>query len=430
MAEATLTPPAPAAEPSTSTERLPSEWLGDVANDFADLDTGKTSAPPPKEAPKPEEKVKAPAKAAEKPAAETKPAEETVKPAEVEPKPAAVETPKPVKAAELRTAYEGLKKRVKEEYEPQLQSLKAKLQELEKRKPDESEPILAKVKQLETENTELQRKLAFAEFTEDPGYKKAHQEYADAWQDAVADFSELVVRKTDETTEEVTTRPATADDLLKLANMSLADMDAAATEMFGPSAPRAIAHLQNIRRLSVAQHKAEKAAKDHALEYKAKRKLEEETIRKTMSSTWAEVNKSLQEKFPKAFAVEENDPDDKSSHTKGFALADLMFLGGEALTPEQIESLPNGLRETVKAKQRLSPAQQVQLHAVARLKMANHDRKVAALKKATARIAELEKALAEYEKSEPDAGSAGTSPKTPELSPEEQIAAEIKAMDK
>jgi hypothetical protein len=207
-------------------------------------------------------------------------------------------------------------------------------------------------------------------------------------------------------------------------------MDAAANEMFGPSAARAINHIQNIKRLSAAQHKALGEAQKRAGEFKTERQLAAEQNTKLMTDTWRETNKVLEEKFPKAFKIEEGNADDATSHLKGFALADLMFVGAKGLSPEQVEALPATFRDTVKAGKVLSQKQIVQLHALARLKMANHDRKIVALKKATTRIAELEKALGEYEKSEPDTTKAGEGGTVPSKPWDQVIEDEIRAMDK
>ena len=88
-------------------------------------------------------------------------------------------------------------------------------------------------------------------------------------------------------------------------------------------------------------------------------------------------------------------------------------------------------KDTIKAHQPLSDAQRVQLHALARLKIANHDRQVARVKKLQARVAELEKDLAAYEESEPGGKAGGREGQPGDgMTEEEKVAAEIKAMDK
>jgi hypothetical protein len=111
-------------------------------------------------------------------------------------------------------------------------------------------------------------------------------------------------------------------------------------------------------------------------------------------------------------------------------VADLLFLGNQALTPEQVEALPSGFKETVKAGKPLSEVQKVQLHALARLKMANHDRLVTRLKARDARIAELEKSLADYEKSEPSADKAGDGAKVEGKDFFAQVEEDLEKMDR
>ena len=111
----------------------------------------------------------------------------------------------------------------------------------------------------------------------------------------------------------------------------------------------------------------------------------------TLAKTWQEINKNLEERLPKAFKPDEGDDTDRDAHTKGFALADLLFLGEPGLTPEQIEALPATFRDTIKAKQPLTEQQLVTLHALARIKVANQARLMVKFKKAQDRISELER---------------------------------------
>ena len=407
----TEAPTAPVESTATPDSGSP-DYLSAYESDFAAMD----EAPPEKQPDaKPDPKVKPDDAPEDTPEEITPPKKPDAKP-DAKPddkKPADKTEPvKPVKAADLRTAHEKLKKRVQEEYEPQLQTLKAKVQELESRKPAEDPaPVMAKLTALEKRNEELERHIQYVDYTKSQEFTKKYEEpYQEAWQEATAEFRELTVREPDGVDEmeepKFRTRPADENDLLKLANMRLSDMDAAATEMFGHSAARAIAHIQNLKRLSKAQNLALDEAKTKAKEWTSQRSMESQGRAKAMAEAWQGVNKSLEEKFPKAFQVDASDPDDAAAHAVGFALADLMFAG---VTPDRADSLPQAFRDTVKAGKPLSDAQRVQLHAIVRLKAANHDRKVVALKKATARIAELEKSLAEYEKSAPRAGKAGES---------------------
>ena len=441
---AQTTPAAPADKPTeippahVAGERDPAEFMSDIASELGDIDSGKTPAqsaprddkgkftkPADKQADKkPADKIEKPDdKPEDKPEAkpDDKPAD---KPGEI----------KPTKAADLRAAYDGLKKKVKEELDPEIQRLRSRVTELESRKPEESAPIIEKLKALEARNAELEKHIEYIDFSESKEFKTKYADpYNEAWQDAVSEFKELTVRERDGEDEaddpKYATRVADENDLLKLANMRLSDMDAAATEMFGPSAARAIGHVQQLRKLYAAKQKALDEAKNKAGEWKSQRTLEQQQKTQSIGKAWEEVNKALEAKFPKAFKADEADPDDKAALTKGFAMADLMFLGPKRLTPDQVEALPESFKAAVKA-DKLTDEHRVQLHSIARLKAANHDRQVARVKKLTARVAELEKSLAEYEQSAPPAGNASQSDATITKSWDEQALDELKALDK
>lgn len=443
MAEAATAPVA--TEPVKATidspaasEKAPQEYMADIMGDFESMSAGKEPAKV--EKPKP---AKPSAKQPEKPIREQPKPKEVEAPKEEKAPEKPVEAPeekpaevKPVKAAELRAAYDGLKKKVREELEPEVQRLRSKVKEYESKKPEDSAPAISKIKELEQRNEELEKRIQFVDYTNSKEFtEKYDQPYREAWTEAVSEFRELSVREPDGTDDmgepKYKLRPADENDLIRLGSMRLSDMDDAAAKMFGPSAARATTHIQNLRRLIQAKNKAVSEAQTRAQQKRQEEALEAQTRSQTIASTWQEINKGLKEKYPKAFEPEEGDDDDKASHAKGFALADLMFTGENSLTPEQVEALPAVFKDTVKAKQPLSESQRVQLHAIARLKMANHDRKVVALKKANDRISELEKALAEYEKSEPSAEKAGESGDKP-VSKDwlESAEDELRALDK
>lgn len=440
-------PAAPAMPPPPPAEKAPQDYLGDITGELAEMDVAGT--PPPGDKPR-DEKGKftkpldkpAAAKPAAKPAGETKlpvdgtkpPVDATKPPAEGT-KPPEAETPAPIKAADLRTAYDGLKKKIREELEPEVQRLRAKVQDYETKGPEESGPILEKIKTLETRNAELERHIALVDYEQSEEFAtKYDQPYRQMWQRAVNDFSQLTVKEQefDEEGQVIGTKPrrATEADLIKLGALSLSELDEVAQTMFGASAPRAISYIEKLRELAGAKQTALEEAQTKAGEWRSKRTLETQNRQKVLATAWNDINTALKEKFPKAFAPEEGDAEDIAGHTKGFALADLLFLGNTSLTPEQIEALPASFRNTVKANKPLTEIQKVQLHALARLKMANHDRLVAARKRDKARIEELEKNLAEYEKSEPATTRGGTPRKAGTKAWDEEVAEELKALDR
>lgn len=442
MAELTAAPPSsPPAAPDKPTldtpatgERAPSDFMADIIGDFDAMAAGK---PEPQRERDDKGKFKPTEKAPEqKKAPEPKPEEPHPKPEEPEPTTPKAEV-KPVKAAELRTAYEGLKKKVQTELEPELQRLRSQVKDMEgKPKTDDAEPLKAQIKNLEARNQELENRIQFVDFTKSKKFNDEYvQPYNQAWTDAVSEFKELSVKEygpEDESGErKVTTRPATEADLIKLGAMRLSEMDEAAVAMFGASAPRAVNHIQNLRKLANARQKALQDAETKASEWSKQQVTERETMGKKLAGLWESVTKELETKLPKAFQVDAGDEVDKQAHTKGFALADLLFLGSRALSPEQVEALPEVFKDAAKEGKPLSEELSVKLHALARVKMANHDRLLAKNKKAQDRIAELEKSLSEYEKSTPTTEHAGrTTEKETSKDWLEEAGDELRALDK
>lgn len=445
MPEAAIAPapaPAPAQTPAERqapappVERPPSEWLSDIGDELGELDAGKPMPSKDRDEKgkfKPAEKpiAKAPEKPLEKPEVEAaeKPTGEEKAPENTTPE------VKPVKAAELRNAYEGLKKKVKDELEPEVQRLRAKVKEYETKPPEDTAPILQKLKTLEERNTELERHIALVDYEQSHEFTtKYDQPYRETWNRATAAFNQLTVRQADGENDlgepKFTRRPATEADLIELGTLPLSQLDEKAQEMFGASAPRAVQYIEKLRDLATAKQSAIEDAKTKAGEWKSQRTLESKSREQARATAWKEVNSGLEEKFPKAFKVNEGDADDAGAHAKGFALADLLFLGNQALKPEQVDALPDGFKSTLKAGKPLTEVQKVQLNALARLKMANHDRLIVARKKDQARIVELEKIVAEFEKSEPSTSRAGESAHSTDKPWDEQVADELKAMDK
>jgi hypothetical protein len=432
-AEAPTAPPpaapaaAPVAPPSPPPEKAPADYLGGITDE---LDAGKTPDKPKEKPAAPKSDAKPADKPVEKPAEQAKPEE---KPAEV----------KPVKAAELRAAYDGLKKKVATEIEPELQRLRAKVQEYETKPPEDTAPVLQKLKTLEDRNRQLEQRQELLEFQGSEKYQREYEQpYARLWNEAVDAFSRLRVKEPDgvviddvtgESKPKYKYRPATETDLIKLGGFEDWEVDEATQSMFGASQPRAVGYINELRKLVLKKQEAIKDATERAGQWKSQRSLEQQNLQKTVQTAWQDINAGLEEKFPKAYQVETGNAEDAAAHTKGFAIADLLFneyRNGTPMTAEQVEALPARFRDTIKAGKPLNPVQKVQLHALARLKIANHDRLVEGRKKDRARIAELEKSLSEYEQSEPRSGKAGESGRVSDKSWEQTVEDEIKAMDR
>lgn len=447
-------PPAPTkTEPVRATidtpeasDKSPTEFMADIIGDFAEMDQGR----PPRARDEKSGKFK-PAEPAKKPlpkkAPEKQPESKVETPKEETPapeKPAAEEKPKvedaPQPKSYMRTLgekYDNLKKQVEKEFKPEIQRLQSKVKELETRKPDQGGDLEGKLKSLQERNDHLEKVIAFRDFTEDKTYQEKYvRPYSEAWKIAVDQFSKLRVRESDGTDESTgepkfKTRQATTSDILRLGSMNEADLDETAQREFGPSAARVITQIEKLKELSSAKDKAESEAREKALEWKKQQQTEHETQTGKMAKIWQDVDKDLHEKLPAAFSVDEQDEGDKAAHRKGFALANLAFLGEKSLSPEDIETLPETFKETVKAGKPLTEEQRVQVHALTRLKAANHDRLMAKLKVAQGEISELRKSLEQYESSEPDASKAGESEsKVSSKDWLEEAADELRALDK
>ena len=383
-------------KPDTSSDRGPSpDWLADIEN----LDPDRPPA---------------------KPAAD-KPADDLAKTGEVAPplKPddKAPEAPvKPVKAAELRVAYDNLKKEKREVLEPKIQSLESKIKELEARQPEDTKPIVEKMTAIEKRNAELEQHIQFVDYQKSKEFTEKYQQpYTEAWTKAVSDFGQLTVRvpgEVDPATGEpaFTNRPATADDLLYLANLPLSQMDDQAEALFGKSAARVIRHVEKVRELSDAQNKALSEAHKKGGEWVKTRQFQMQQTAQAHQKLWGDYNKQIAERFPKMFAPEEGDTKGNELLAKGFAAADRLF------APP-----PDAAFKT--------PEERIQFHALLRNKIANHDRIALRLKTTQAELAEAKEALAAYEASEPPAGKGGSA-KPAAKSWEQEVDEELKKMDR
>jgi hypothetical protein len=366
------------------------------------------------ERPKTIEKPKT--KAAEKPVVEPKETKEPEEPTE----PAEPSAPvKPVKAAELRNAYETLKKERKEVLEPKIQQLEAKLKELETKSPESIKPIEDKLAALEKRNQELEQEIEFQEFRKSDKYVKNYEQpFKDKWFRTVATLSELEVidmvpdglDENDQPKFREVTRPGTADDLQELAYMPLGKRIKKAKQMFGDGYETALAQIREVEEASRAMNAALEDAKKNGLERKKQTQAQAELARKKQNELWSQYNKDLAERFPKVFGPEEGDEEGNTLLQKGFAHADRLFLPTEETKPKTIEEM-------------------VQLHTILRNKIANHDRLLLRNKRLATELAETKKALEEYEKSTPPAGKAGAKGAAPK-SFEQELDEEIRAMDK
>lgn len=384
--------PAPAPKPADKptqidapigNEPTPESYLSDDMAELSEMDsTPETRREP---APKRDEKGKF-VTPEDKPQPKPKEVPEKETPAEPE-KP--TEAPKNMR--EMGKRYDALMKE-KSEWQPKIQSLEAKtkdyerqIEELRKAQPD-VKPFQEKLAAIEKENQQLREVVRFADYKKSPEFTEKYEKpYNDAWTKAVSEITQLSL-----TLEDGTSRKATANDLLALANAPLDQLDDLAAQWFPKSSPRVIRHVEKIRELAEAQDKALQEAQKGAGEYQTKQTEAQKKANESFANAYTSASTELTTKYPKWFAPDEADPQGNEILKKGFEYTDSVFS-------------PNGTQ--------LTPEQKAGRLAVIRAKAANHDRLVARVKANNARIAELEAKLAEFEKSEPptdDAAQPGT----------------------
>ena len=397
----TAAPPAPpaksAAPPPAKPPGKPADVIAPPEHDdpfkdaFAEID---------EEADKAEEKLPgAPKSEKKKPAAPKTNGEKT----ETEPEPSPDE---PKTNPELRAAYTGLKEKIAKEYEPKLKrlpELEAKLKELQSRDETAGKTAQEEMAALKKHNAELENHIRFADYKQSKEYKELETTLNDAWSGAMRKLGGITISRSDAESGEVVERELTIDDIARYARLDPKLLWKELKQEIPDAAERTtvINHVQKIQDLaetvSKAEEKAKKDSETHArTQTEAQRQGQEQ--RKKL---WKAKNEALAEKYPKWFAKDEADADGNAVFDRGTAFADLVFSPAD-LTPERIDLLPKAFKEAIESAKPFSPEALVTLHAIARNKLANHDRAVSRLKVATARIAELEQSLKEYEESGPD----------------------------
>lgn len=322
---------------------------------------------------------------------------------------------KPMKAAQLRDLYEGLKKEKAEVLMPKLQQLEAQIQELQSKGPEEIKALTERATAAERRRDELESHIQYLDYQNSQDFQtKFAQPYREAYTRAVADFEQLTVRVPDGEDpitheQSFSARKATADDLLYLANLDLSKMDEEAEALFGKSAPRVIRHVEKVRELSEAQARALRDAKANTGQWIKTRQTQTKAVRDRELKLWDQYNKDIVERFPKMFGPDEADPEGNALLEKGFALADRLFVPTKENAPKTIE-------------------EKVQLDALLRYKIANHDRLARKYKLAAKELEELKAELAQYERSTPPRGGTASTA-APSKSFIQETEAEIDALN-
>ena len=363
------------------------------------------------ETPKPAKTTRKPEKTPEKPPQqEEKPpgAEEEEIDGETPPAEKPAETPPEditkMGARDLRKAYEGSQKKIREELQPKISKLEARVKELETSKPEENAALSEKYKSIERRNQELESHIKFVDYEQSSEYRdKYFKPYVEAWERARADLAELKVELPDGQS-----RPATDEDIRMLAALPLGERKVKANAMFGDLSDYVMQHVAEIKRLSDAQLKALSDAKKNALTVAEERKNQMKEAHQTKLKLWERANKELAEKYPVRFAPIEGDTEGNKALAAGQALVQVLF-APEDLTPAEVALLPKFARDEIAAKGGLSQQSTVRLHAIIKNKAAAYDRLSLRMKSLREELAEAKQALKEYEDSTPG-GPGGGSP--------------------
>lgn len=273
-----------------------------------------------------------------------------------------------------------------DEYKSKTKELESKILEAEKRGIPEAQwkDMQTKLEQREKRLTELEGEIRYVNYSKSTEFKEKYEEpYKKAWGRALTELDGVMIQ------EGEGERAITADDILEVANLPLAKAKALANEKFGDFAPEVLANAREIKKLYDEQSTALENQRKAADEREKTMAATNSQLASTIVKDWNDFNEKIQshEKFGVYFKPVEGDTDGNQRLAKGFELADRAFSENPAapgLTTEQRKSI-------------------IERHAVIRNRAAAFGRLVAQNGQKSARIAELEKELAQYKGSEPDA---------------------------
>lgn len=389
----TATPAAPP-KPGSARERLFAD-LQKKAKPFGGEPTPEPAKPT--AAPKPQAKPKAEPQQQPTEPSGTEDLEEPTEPQTPETPEEPAEKPQTPPKAEKKNPW-----KMVEEYKAR--AAKAEQELLETRKGVVPEEQRKKMEQeaesIRKRNEELESEIKFVNYSKSKEYAEQYEKpYNEAWTKAMEEVGEITVE--DPNTGE--RRNATANDLLELVNLPLGQAREIADKNFGPFADDVMGYRKEIRRLFEAKSKALETARVASVE-RDKQHLEQVTkmrteIKTAVDDTWAKANATLMEdpKYGKYFKPVEGDENINQRLAKGYQMVD-----------RALNENPHDPRLT--AEQRASI---VKRHAAMRHRAASFGRVFYELQSATARIAELEAKLSQFEGVEPTTEGGGGNPAAP-----------------
>lgn len=385
--------PSTGAKPPAAAPPPINEAFAEIDKIIADSQQKRPQKPQAKLADKPVEKPAA--------AQTEKPGE---KPAE---KPADLQDDSEIKnlqPAQLKKVYQE-KKRELHDTKTKLTAAETRLKELEAKASELSNlsAIQEKLTATEKRAQDLEQQIKFVDYEKSPEYKeKYYAPFLDAYQAGRTKVASLKTREVkDPNTEEVIQprRQATEEDFDNIMRIQ-DDGEAAeaADHLFGPLSNLVIYHREKVMELNRARVKAIE-------DYKAKGGEREKQTAAQISALQEKVKNTFQasvqagvEKYPQWFKAEEGDEDGKAALEKGMLNADTIF-----------------------SNSKLDPETAAQRHAAFRNMAGAFPYVALKLHRAEAKIAELEKELGEFKKSELGGGGVERGEKSGELSVDDEI---------
>lgn len=272
--------------------------------------------------------------------------------------------------------------------------LKAETENAELRKamvdPAKVKEIETKAEAAEKRAKELEDHIRFVDYSKSAEFQEKYQKpYEQAWQRWMGELGELTVA--DESGNE---RPLAPKDLLEVVSMDMKSARALAVEKYGDFADDVMSARKEIRGLFQSQQNALEEAKKMTAsrmeEMQKARQIQQETLKKEITTTWQEANKAAvaDEQYGKFFKPVDGDEEGNQRLQKGYEMADKAF----SANPNDPRLTPDQRSEIVK------------LHAAIRNRAAGFGRLAFQNQKLEAKIKALSDELGKYKTAQPGAG--------------------------
>jgi len=249
---------------------------------------------------------------------------------------------------------------------------------------------IAEIEQIKTRNKELEDEIRYVNYQKSPEFKDKYQvPYEKAWSKAMNELKEITVQDADGRE-----RPVAPQDMLDLVNAPLGKARELANTMFGDFADDVMAHRKEIKNLFEAQATALEEARTKGAEREQKQAEESKTRHEAMigqiNETWKKAieSSSKDEQNGKFFTPVEGDQEGNLRLSKGYEIVD------RAMSEFRKISDPSLSRE--------DRAKMIERQVAVRNRAAAYGRMKHIITQREARIAELEKELAQFKGSTPE----------------------------